>query len=286
MRASRAVAAAALMAHANALRHVLVTGANKGVGLQIARKILTDSDASVIIGARTASNGAAALADLSSVPGSAGRVSCIDLDVCCEASVAAARKQIGLEFGSLYGLVNNAGVGFGRSVAETLATNFYGTKRVCDAMIDLIDTPGGRIVNIASASGPMFVSRLGESAVFTQPATWDELDKTLQRYAAAPDYEGAAYGLSKAALSAYTSQLALQRPDLKVNACSPGFILTDLTQGMGATQRPAESKCHVAPLFLLFGEPEGNGRYYGSDAVRSPLDKYRGPGEPPYAPTE
>ena len=37
-----------------------------------------------------------------------------------------------------------------------------------------------------------------------------------------------------------------------------------------------------APLHLLFGELEGNGRYYGSDAQRSPLDRYRSPGSPPY----
>jgi carbonyl reductase 1 len=56
---------------------------------------------------------------------------------------------------------------------------------------------------------------------------------------------------------------------------------------MGATTKPADSNCHVAPLYLLFGEdlphPEVNkGRYYGSDAVRSPIDVYRGPGDPPY----
>jgi hypothetical protein len=37
-----------------------------------------------------------------------------------------------------------------------------------------------------------------------------------------------------------------------------------------------------AAMFLLFGDPEGNGRYYGSDAQRSPLDRYRSPGDPPY----
>ncbi len=37
-----------------------------------------------------------------------------------------------------------------------------------------------------------------------------------------------------------------------------------------------------APMHLLFGELEGNGRYYGSDAQRSPLDRYRSPGSPPY----
>lgn len=62
-----------------------------------------------------------------------------------------------------------------------------------------------------------------------------------------------------------------------------GYVLTDLTKGMGASKTPEESNCHVAPLHLIFGdEIEGNGRYYGSDAVRSPLDRYRGPGDPPY----
>ena len=74
---------------------------------------------------------------------------------------------------------------------------------------------------------------------------------------------------------------------LRINSCSPGYILTDLTAGMGATKRPEESNCHVAALFLLFGdvphdEVVNKGRYYGSDAVRSPIDVYRGPGDPPY----
>ena len=70
--------------------------------------------------------------------------------------------------------------------------------------------------------------------------------------------------------------------------CTPflRYILTDLTAGMGATKTPEESNCHMAPMHLLFGDvvqPEVNkGRYYGSDAVRSPIDVYRGPGDPPY----
>ena len=80
--------------------------------------------------------------------------------------------------------------------------------------------------------------------------------------------------------------LAASHPNLKINSCSPGYVLTDLTAGMGATKTPEESNCHVAPLHLLFGEveqPEANkGRYYGSDGVRPPLDVYRGPGDPPY----
>ena len=48
----------------------------------------------------------------------------------------------------------------------------------------------------------------------------------------------------------------LQRefPNLLVNTCSPGYVLTDLTAGMGASKTPEQSNCHVAPLHLLFGD--------------------------------
>ena len=60
---------------------------------------------------------------------------------------------------------------------------------------------------------------------------------------------------------------------------TPGYILTDLTRGMGATNPP--EKGTTAPVYCLF-EATSTGWYYGSDAVRSPLDRYRGPGDPPY----
>lgn len=75
-----------------------------------------------------------------------------------------------------------------------------------------------------------------------------------------------------------------------MNACSPGFIDTDLVRAyassigttpvqMGAKQTDAGA---LAPVYLLMGDVEGRGWYYGSDGVRSPLDKYRSPGDPPY----
>ena len=263
-----------------------------GIGLRVAERILSDyPEAHVILGSRDAARGEKAAETLKeSVPGCAGRLSVLSLDVTSDASVSAAQQSLRDQYGGsgepvLYGLVNNAGVGFGRSVPETLATNLYGAKRCSEAFAELIQKPGGRIVNMGSASGPNFVSGLGaeQKALFTSRATtWDELDAVLQRYAASPDYDGVAYGLSKAALAVLTMQLAAKHPDLRVNACSPGYVLTDLTAGMGASKTPAQSNCHVAPLFLLFGQPEGNGRYYGSDALRSPLDRYRNPGDPPY----
>lgn len=279
---------------ATALRRVLVTGGNKGIGQAICKRILCDHpDTHVLLGSRNQARGEKAVQQiLDAVPGAAGRIEAVALEVTDDASVAAAAAAVSEKYSTeeapLHGLVCNAGVGFGRSIPETLAVNLYGAKRCCEAFVPLLTPEGGRVVTIASASGPNFLSGLdaAQQQVFTSPqSTWAELEETLQRYAAASDYDGQAYGLSKAALTQFTMQLAAAHPRLKVNACSPGYVLTDLTAGMGATKRPDESNCHVAPLFLLFGEvptPAGSAYYYGSDAVRSPLNVYRGPGDPPY----
>jgi hypothetical protein len=84
--------------------------------------------------------------------------------------------------------------------------------------------------------------------------------------------------------------LAREHPSVRANACTPGFIETDMTRpyaessGKSAAElgmkTPAEGA--RAPLHLLFGTLQGNGRYYGSDAKRSPLDRYRAPGSPEY----
>lgn len=288
---------AALMSPASALRRVVVTGGNKGIGQAICKRILCDyPDTHVLLGSRNAARGEKAiqqiLADPSAPSDAADRIEVLALETTDDASVAAAAKTIADKYGSepspLHGLCCNAGVGFGRSISETLSVNLYGVKRCCEAFLPLIDPDGGRIVNIASASGPNFVRGLDreQQELFTSPkTTWDELDAELKRYAALTDFDGVSYGLSKAALTQYTMQLAQAQPSLKVNACSPGYVLTDLTAGMGASKTPDESNCHVAPLFLLFDEPPtppATAWYYGSDAVRSPLNVYRGPGDPPY----
>ena len=88
--------------------------------------------------------------------------------------------------------------------------------------------------------------------------------------------DDSAYGFSKACLNVLTRDFADMNPGLKINACTPGFILTDMTAHMGATNPPEAGT--VAPLHCLFDENIGSGMYFGSDGVRSPLDKYRGPG--------
>ncbi|KAJ8600582.1 hypothetical protein CTAYLR_008169 [Chrysophaeum taylorii] len=211
------------------------------------------------------------------------------MNVADDVSVQRAAVVLG-QRGPLYGLVNNAGIGFGRGFRDTLQTNFYGPIRVCRALLPLLkqSNPKGRIVNIASACASSFVSRCDvreHRDVLAHPAAsnLDALLDVAKSYETMTDHEDAAYALSKACVNAFTVFLARDNPDLVVNSCTPGYILTDLTRGMGASKSPNEGT--TAPVYLLM-DPEPatlpTGRYYGSDAKRSPLDQYREPGSPPY----
>jgi NAD(P)-dependent dehydrogenase (short-subunit alcohol dehydrogenase family) len=84
------------------------------------------------------------------------------------------------------------------------------------------------------------------------------------------------YGFSKACLNVQTRDFADMHPSLIINSCTPGFVKTDMTAQMGATDPPETGT--TAPLFCLFGVGVGTGVYIGSDAVRSPVDRYRAPG--------
>ena len=218
-------------------------------------------------------------------------------------SVAEAAETVARRSGAekLYGVVNNAGVGSGggAAMAEVLDVNTLGVQRVCAAFLPLLDPERGRIVNVTSAAGPTFVAK-------TSPAMqrffldggldWPRLRTFIDEclalegdeaaFAAKGLGDGAAYGLSKACANLYTLILARENPRLRINACTPGFIATDLTRHYVASQGKSPEELGMkepaagarAPMFLLFGEPEGNGRYYGSDAERSPLDRYRARG--------
>ena len=109
--------------------------------------------------------------------------------------------------------------------------------------------------------------------------------------AAAGFGDGNPYGMSKACANLYTLTLARAHPEMRINACTPGFIDTDLARPYAVSQNKTPAELGMKPpsegtrsaMHLLFAALEGNGRYYGSDAKRSPLDRYRSPGDPEYA---
>jgi NAD(P)-dependent dehydrogenase (short-subunit alcohol dehydrogenase family) len=178
-----------------------------------------------------------------------------------------------------------------------------GVRRVSETFLPWLDPNGGRIVNVTSAAGPSFVGQCSaeRQKLFVDPdVAWSELQAVVelcselgndkQAYQAQGLGYGNAYGISKALANSYTRLLARQHPKLHINACTPGFIDTDLTRPYAEQQgktpaelgmKPASAGAYSA-LHLLFSELKGNGWYYGSDAQRSPLDRYRSPGDPPY----
>lgn len=291
------------------MKRILVTGANKGIGLAIVTAILDEHDDTfVFLGARALERGQAARDGIVAAhPGWAERIEVVELDVASDASVTAAARHVASRFleelTPLYGVVNNAGIGLDGTPARAIVeVNTLGVRRVCEAFLPLLHPSEGRIVNVTSASGPIFVQGCSpeRQQSFVDPTTiWPRLQALIDEFlalegseahAAAGFGDGDPYGFSKACANAYTVLLAREHPKLRINACTPGFIATDMTRGYaessGKTPEALGMKPPAAgaraPMFLLFGEPEGSGRYYGSDAVRSPLDRYRAPGSPPY----
>lgn len=288
-------------------KSVLVTGANRGIGRATVEAILDDrDDTRAFLGARSVDRGEEARdAIVAERPDAEGRVEVVQLDVADDASVEEAAESVAASLGGdgLYGIVNNAGVGDrNRGIREVLDVNVEGPRRVCEAFVPLVDHPDGRVVNVSSAAGPKFVAECSEERreLLTDPEVgWDEIASLMQTCIDAADGgdlagtgigNERAYGLSKACLNAYTMLLAREHPDLTVNACTPGFIETGMTRPMAEREgkdpeelgmKPPEEGT-TAQMFLLFGDPDGTGWYYGSDAERSPLDRYRSPGDPPY----
>ncbi len=292
------------------MKRILITGANKGIGLATVKKLLGSyNDTYVLLGSRDLTRGRQALENLlKGDPEFKDRIYLVQIDVEQDDSVSSAAEEVGETFGktpvTLYGIVNNAGIGNSvDGLEKILQVNTYGPKRVCDAFIPLLDSSHGRIVNVTSASGPIFLSGSNDETkqLLTNPRiTWTEikdymdycLDASAKNniFSDNSTITGSAYGLSKACTNAYTIFLAVQHPNLTVNACTPGFIDTDMTRSMAVSvgKNPAEmgmkspEEGASASVFLLMGNPEGSGHYYGSDCLRSPIERYRSPGDPPY----
>lgn len=219
-------------------RITLVTGANKGLGFEIARQ-LGQQGHTVLVGARNAERGERAAATLH---GEGLDAHFMLLNVTDDAMVAAVASTIGERFGKLDVLVNNASMGIDElppsqlpidSLRLTLETNVIGAVQLIQAMLPLLrQSDAARIVNMGSGLG---------SLTFTS-------DPNNNR----SDYRILAYSASKAALHAVTVQFANELEDegIKVNAADPGFAPTDMTghQGSNSIEEGAVPAVRLATL--------------------------------------
>ena len=289
------------------MKRILITGANKGIGLATVAKLLGSYDETfLLLGSRDSKKGQQALNSLLDIqPEWKDRLDLIQIDVEQDLSVNSAAEEVVTKFGKtpspLYAIVNNAGIGDSmQGLNKVLQVNTFGPKRVCDAFLPLLNPSIGRVVNVTSASGPLYLAGSSNETkkLLTNPeVSWTEIEKFMSECLKLESErttnwggDWSAYGISKACTNAYSIYLAKKNPNLTINACTPGFIETDLTRPMAESngKTPAEMGMKSpeegvsASVFLLMGNPSGSGHYYGSDCVRSPLDKYRSPGDPPY----
>ena len=199
----------------------LITGANKGIGKEIARQ-LGAQGVTVLVGARDAGRGAEAAAELTAAGADAHAVR---LDVTDEAGIAEAVRQVESEFGRLDILVNNAGIALDGGPASstslemlrrTYETNVFGVAAVTQTFLPLLKkSEAGRIVNLSSGLGSLT----------------ENSDPTGQYAGIKP----LAYNSSKAALNMLTVIYAAELKDtgIKVNAADPGYTATDMNQNSG-----------------------------------------------------
>jgi NAD(P)-dependent dehydrogenase (short-subunit alcohol dehydrogenase family) len=217
----------------------LITGANKGIGFEVARQ-LGEQGVHVLIGARDEGRGKAAVEQLTSQDILA---TYLPLDVTDATSIKTAADKISKEFGKLDILVNNAGISgnIGTPPSQTdidamrqvYETNVFGVTNVTIAMIPLLRLADqARIVNISSS--------LGSITMALDPKDMFYGINSLQ------------YQSSKAALNAVTVEFAkeLEGEGIKVNAACPGFVDTDFN-GHRGTKSAKQAATIIVKLSTL-----------------------------------
>jgi NAD(P)-dependent dehydrogenase (short-subunit alcohol dehydrogenase family) len=231
----------------------LVTGANQGIGLQIAKE-LAAKDFTVLVGSRDLARGVAAAKTVQ------GDARAVQLDVTDRGSIADAAQRIRDELGRLDVLVQNAAIsnlrktqlglnmqeGAKLSVASKVSidevraiweTNVFGVLAVYQAMLPLLrEAPAARIVNVSSGAGSL---------------TRNSDPSNPHRKMFAPGYSG-----SKAAMNAMTVAMAIELDgtNIRVNAVSPGFTKTNLNGNEGVES--VEQGAAQAVKMALIG-PDG-----------------------------
>jgi NAD(P)-dependent dehydrogenase (short-subunit alcohol dehydrogenase family) len=226
----------------------LITGANKGIGFEIAR-LLAERGITAVIGARDESRGKAAAGKLG--------LPFVRLDVTEPATVQAAAKWIERAYGTLDILVNNAGINatepyrqpsstYLATIRSLYETNVFGVVTVTNAMLPLLRrSPAGRIVNQSSTLGSK------KRMLDQQGPLWP-----------INNLPGCS---SKAALNMITVSYAKELWDtpIKVNCCDPGWCATDANGHTGF--RTAAQGAEIAVRLATLGDDGPTGGFFGDD---------------------
>ncbi|KAG2674060.1 hypothetical protein I3760_13G118700 [Carya illinoinensis] len=284
-------------------RYAVVTGANKGIGLETVRQ-LASQGVTVVLTARNEKRGMETISKLHE--SGLSNVVFHQLDVLEQASILKLAKFIQEKIGRLDILVNNAGVSGAvvdeeglralnidptswlsgkaanlvqgvikhtvEKAEECLNTNYYGVKRLTEALLPLLQLSpaGARVVNVSSLRselrripGEHIRKELGD----IETPTEEKVDAILRKFLHdlkenALESNGwtlmmPAYSISKASLNAYTRILAKRYPSMCINCVHPGFVKTDLNWNTGIMTVEEGARGPVMLSLLPDGGPTG-----------------------------
>ena len=235
------------------MKTILITGANKGIGLETAKQ-LAQLGYFVYLGSRDKAKGLDARNKLKDA--GISNVELIELDVTDVNSIKQAKQELESKIESLDVLINNAGIAGEKpqnasgieleNIRKVFETNFFGVIQTTQQFIDFLkksDEP--RIVNVSS--------ELGSFAIQSDPDS--------EFY----DYKLTAYCSSKIALNAFTVMLAYEfkNTNFKINSVSPGYTATDLNQYRG-TQSVAQGASVIVKYASLDKNGE-TGKFYNEE---------------------
>mmetsp|Transcript_13079 Transcript_13079/g.18363 ORF Transcript_13079/g.18363 Transcript_13079/m.18363 type:complete len:297 (+) Transcript_13079:23-913(+) len=262
----------------------VVTGANKGIGFEIARKIGSEPNWKCVLTARDEKRGNEALHSLLKE----GKNVCFkQLDITDKESIEKFFTEMEKEYGKIDCLVNNAGFAFKaadptpfKEQAEpTFKINFFGTVQVTEKLLPLIrSSECRRIVNVASMAGHLKIipsneirNKLAHSGT-TDGLSKSELLNVAESFVndvkagthSEKGWPNTTYGMSKLCLIAYTKILAMEEPNLKLNCCCPGYCATDMTsmKGYKSAEAGAETPFQLAVGIL---GTTNSGKFYSSE---------------------
>ncbi|HEY4198516.1 MAG TPA: SDR family NAD(P)-dependent oxidoreductase [Mucilaginibacter sp.] len=206
------------------MKTVLITGANKGIGFEVARQ-LAERGYFVYVGSRDEEKGRGALEKLNEL--GMTNADMLAIDVSDSHSVRMAQKELERKISALDILINNAGIageqpqdlatGSMENLRKIFDTNFFGMVQTTQAFLPLLKRSGSAvIINVSS--------EVGSIGLRTDTAR----NKNRDKYNA--------YGTSKTAVNGFTVMLANELRDLRisVNSVTPGYTATDLNQNQGA----------------------------------------------------
>ena len=223
-------------------KRIIVTGANRGIGLETALQ-LSRAGHQVIMAVRDVSKGKEALRNA----GHPRDIEVIPLDISDPFSIADFKEKISEVFELIDVLINNAAIlqdskyTF-RTIPDELLqkmlnTNLFGSIRLTQALLPLLDKSNDpRVINISSGMGALNEMGGGHPA----------------------------YRLSKTSLNSFTAVLAAEEPHIKVNAVCPGWVQTDM--GGSGAHRPVEKGAET-PVWLATADDIPTGKFWRDKKV-------------------